>query len=478
MDATQFANGLGINQCWAFSPAFDLIDQSIKQSDKQSTDDPIHILVANTGDVNHVIRSIASLASNESIKHVHFHILESNVESLARASLLLSIMFDQSDLSEERTINQFMEVHHNILISDVAMDRLIGCCRNLTDLTHAQMDGSIDEFRSKQSINQSILSNLDFASMKSRELDELNAHLTYIIKSDHRSNNQSNNQTSIDKLFDQRLRALYTERFDNQTNLIDWDYNYRSIKQLASIIHPVHYRQWRTRGHSYPTNDQSICQANNTLISHRSASMKGRPVSVKGYWHDVVVTPFVAYGIDHHPLKPAIEQSNEKADQTPNEQIISEMYEIRMDQHVNTNETVERANLTQWRSQYRNNQSTNQSFKSRFTIHCHLGNVESLASKPKLHNRFDQCFLAEFQTTSTSQSINELMKPHANLTINTLFYLPMTAEEKQSFVSKTHDRCHAIGWRHVSDFEDELAFVREPNAVQQAGPRFLVYQRI
>lgn len=54
----------------------------------------------------------------------------------------------------------------------------------------------------------------------------------------------------------------------------------------------------------------------------------------------------------------------------------------------------------------------------------------------------------------------------------------MTHQETKTFMNKTNERCHTTGWRHMTDFEDELAFVRNPQAVQLAGSRYIVYSVI
>jgi hypothetical protein len=37
--------------------------------------------------------------------------------------------------------------------------------------------------------------------------------------------------------------------------------------------------------------------ANRTLSSYREARQRGLPVMVRGYWGDILVTPFIAFGV-------------------------------------------------------------------------------------------------------------------------------------------------------------------------------------
>jgi dynein assembly factor 3 len=48
-------------------------------------------------------------------------------------------------------------------------------------------------------------------------------------------------------LRDQKLRALFKERYDYRSNLVDWDYNMLLIP-YAPIVHYYHYKEWRLNG--------------------------------------------------------------------------------------------------------------------------------------------------------------------------------------------------------------------------------------
>lgn len=102
----------------------------------------------------------------------------------------------------------------------------------------------------------------------------------------------------MEKLRDQKLRALYKERYDYRTNLIDWDFNMLLIP-CAPIVHFYHYKEWRLTGLAYEQRFSKYSQPNRTLSSYASGRKKEDRTSclVRGYWGDIVVSPYVALGV-------------------------------------------------------------------------------------------------------------------------------------------------------------------------------------
>lgn len=134
---------------------------------------------------------------------------------------------------------------------------------------------------------------MDLSSLKYREKDEIEN----VFKSYARTF-----PFDIDTLWDQRLRAYYAERYDSRKALVDWDWQY-SVRGTASIVHNKLFKDWRLRGIAFEFGDQTYSEPNRSLISYAPGVMKagkdrGVKKDVKGYWSDVVVSPYFTFGYD------------------------------------------------------------------------------------------------------------------------------------------------------------------------------------
>ena len=64
--------GIGATQCWAFTPAVDLLD-SASLADAVGESEAVNVLIAGAGDVCHALKSLCQ-ASQHSIAHKHIHV--------------------------------------------------------------------------------------------------------------------------------------------------------------------------------------------------------------------------------------------------------------------------------------------------------------------------------------------------------------------------------------------------------------------
>ena len=93
----------------------------------------------------------------------------------------------------------------------------------------------------------------------------------------------------MEKHRDMRCRGLFKERYDFRKNLMDWDFNMR-IKDIAPIIHWIHYRDWRMNGVAHEERFASYIIGNRTLSSYLPGKKRATNESclVRGYWADIV----------------------------------------------------------------------------------------------------------------------------------------------------------------------------------------------
>jgi len=209
---------------------------------------------------------------------IHFFVVENQLEVLARHLLLLQIVFDW-ELPIRQRASVFLEVFGNTLIQERTERYIHRLGQELVSLVCNGQGGLADL--------------VDLSDLKYRERDEL----VDIFHS-------WNPAVAYDAvgLRDHRLRAHFGSRYDNRVGVIDWDYQAR-VKPAASIIHQRLYKEWRLSGLAFEFGDQRYEQPNRTLGSFAEGVMKkgkdkGLKKEIRGYWIDVVNSPYISLGVD------------------------------------------------------------------------------------------------------------------------------------------------------------------------------------
>ncbi len=97
-------------------------------------------------------------------------------------------------------------------------------------------------------------------------------------------------------LRDFRLRHHFADRYDFRNNLIDWDYQ-ATLKPSAGNVHYVLYKHWRNTGVAFEFGDQTYTVPNRSMASFAEGKERGRGTTLRrGFWTDVVVSPYHALG--------------------------------------------------------------------------------------------------------------------------------------------------------------------------------------
>ena len=133
-----FSEGMGVSSMWGVTPAFDCIDvynkangisttsdsnatltkgqkKKIKEKKKKNaTEEPLNVLLAQPGDMRHVIKTLAQRRRHPK-RPVHFYISEQTVECFARHLILFRILADWELPIRYRT-NVFLEVYGNATV--------------------------------------------------------------------------------------------------------------------------------------------------------------------------------------------------------------------------------------------------------------------------------------------------------------------------------------------------------------------------
>lgn len=129
---------------------------------------------------------------------------------------------------------------------------------------------------------------IDLSALKMKERDAIDVVLaTYL----------ENVEFDVERLRDERLRSYYKDRYDVRRNVLDWDYS-MGLVETAPNIHRVHFREWRMTGMAYEVRDAAYNTPNRSLASAAAGRQKGASVLKRGFWGDVVNTPYGAVGVE------------------------------------------------------------------------------------------------------------------------------------------------------------------------------------
>ncbi len=99
---------------------------------------------------------------------------------------------------------------------------------------------------------------------------------------------------------DERLRGFYGARYDARANVLDWDYS-MELLPLASIVHKLHFSEWRMTGLAFELRGCSYTAPNRTLCSMTRGREAGASVLRRGFWGDVANSPWPSVGVVPEP---------------------------------------------------------------------------------------------------------------------------------------------------------------------------------
>ncbi|OQS00631.1 hypothetical protein ACHHYP_03259 [Achlya hypogyna] len=236
---------LGTLGMWGFSPAFDLQEGVASPADETNgnhDDTPLRILLVNPGDIRHVLTTI-SRSRRWQKRPVHIYLFEKAIESLARALLLLQIVHEW-EMPLRHRCNLFLEVFGNALVQERTSEFIEEKARELVDLI-CNEDGRLADL-------------VDLSHLKMKERDAL------------------------------------VETFQA------WHAN-MSLKKIdqASVIHVRQFKEWRNSGIAFEFGDQSYTTPNRSMAAYTEATKRGHgSVLCRGYWLDIIVGPYISYGVD------------------------------------------------------------------------------------------------------------------------------------------------------------------------------------
>mmetsp|Transcript_3332 Transcript_3332/g.11495 ORF Transcript_3332/g.11495 Transcript_3332/m.11495 type:complete len:416 (-) Transcript_3332:1010-2257(-) len=262
----QYVEGVGGIRLWGFSPSEDLSNMV-----DGSKDDVLNILSMMPGDICSFLMTIARRHTKKT-QQINYYIVERQPEALARYILLLSIFFDD-DLGPRECTEIFLEIYGNNMLRKQTSAFLHSKVEELIKfLTNGE--GKLAEF-------------VDITQMKFKERDAIEK----VFKTWY-----ENIECNMEEWREKRLRSYYEDRFDYRKNLIDWDYS-MNVKDWAEIIHSKLFLWWRQEGIAYEIRDSKYPQPNRTMASYAEGKEKGHSKLKRGYWGDIVQSPYWSIGV-------------------------------------------------------------------------------------------------------------------------------------------------------------------------------------
>jgi len=236
-------------------------------------DEPINILITGGADIRNVLKTVSRRRRTAKGRKLRFYLHETAHEVHCRHILLLQII-NNTSMSVRERMEALLSLSSNTMVREKDNEYVNDIFRELiemvTDESSHPLTGLIDlthlKFKDRD-IMQDILKGWDMAV-----------------------------PFDIEALRDQRCRGYYRERYDYRKNMMDWDYT-TFVKEVAGIIHWYHYKEFCHSGVAYETRLASYNTPNRTLSSWIEAKgSKGTTVSVRGFWGDIINSPYHGFG--------------------------------------------------------------------------------------------------------------------------------------------------------------------------------------
>jgi len=282
--------------------------KSLKVSE-DCTNDTVNVLLVGAADLRHVLKTCAFRARKKIKAELNFYIVENNLEVIARQILLLSIILESKEsLGLKEKVELFLELFGNSLIRPLTNEFLQQRAKELITLV------------TNPDHLEKTLPVLNLSNLKFKEHDVLEGILKFW-------RNDDKKYFDLPSHWDQRVRQHLGTRYDSRANAYDWDYTMK-LKEKAPIVNFREYKTWRESGVAFELRDDSAYEiSNRTLASGIIFKKDGERFARRGYWGDILNSPFISYGIESED-KTLFKKSN--------------------DVYVKTSTNVAEHNVTSW----------------------------------------------------------------------------------------------------------------------------------
>ncbi|XP_006805807.1 dynein assembly factor 3, axonemal-like [Neolamprologus brichardi] len=274
MSAGRTSEGAGCITWWGFSPARDLLHIGPKRCEGET-----NVLLVGSGDPRHILKTIAGLQDKQS---VHIWVIENNMEVVARQLLLLYLaLIPQDSMGINEKTEVFLDVFGNSEIRSPAEEVL--------QRVASQLSLSVTETMTTHAC-------LNTTLLKFKERDELDRIFKLWIQT--RSSSPEHPAPIMSKAWDYRVRQHLGTRYDSKKGCFDWDLTMKLHEKGCRVINRQQYMRWREQGLAFEMREGVYQITNPSLLSSRVFSRKGDKVAIRGYWGDIVSSPYLSFGIE------------------------------------------------------------------------------------------------------------------------------------------------------------------------------------
>lgn len=286
-------NELGFVNFWGVTPAInafygedELLEkpifsslESLKLDLVESTtkiNNTINLLIANAIDIRHILKTLSCIyAKVDKLKlsydnsdknniekiNIDFYIYETFPENIVRLIVFFELILN-SELNNIEKVDMFLEIYANCLVTEKTHTYLHNAIKRLTDLLYGE---KVEKKEEKEEKTLNLHELLDFSFLGYKDLDNFKDILDSYNK---------DTKFDIEKLREERLRFLFKDRYDSRENLIDWDYQMKTRKNVDHIGYNC-YKRFRMNGVAFEKHNIKYNKPNKTLSSY----IPGRSVS-------------------------------------------------------------------------------------------------------------------------------------------------------------------------------------------------------
>uniref|UniRef100_A0A3B3XUD8 Dynein axonemal assembly factor 3 n=1 Tax=Poecilia mexicana TaxID=48701 RepID=A0A3B3XUD8_9TELE len=113
---------------------------------------------------------------------------------------------------------------------------------------------------------------------------------------------QQTSPVIMSKAWDYRVRQHLGTRYDSKKGCFDWDLTMKLHEKGCGVISKQQYVQWRGKGLAFEMREGIYQTTNPTLLSTRVFN-KVHKIGVRGYWGDIVSSPYLSFGIESDDKK-------------------------------------------------------------------------------------------------------------------------------------------------------------------------------
>ncbi|CAH1785744.1 unnamed protein product [Owenia fusiformis] len=457
-------DGFGAITWWGFSEALDLQDKDInasfKKLDIEESKDELNILLIGAGDIRHILKTVAR-SYRWSKKKIHFYVAENNLELYARDLLMMTVALEnQGRMGLQDKTELFLEIFGNSQIR-------YQTCEYVEKMTNEfiKMVTDDDYMEKKMPV-------FDMSLLKFKERDMLEGILKFW-------RNKDKTVFPIEKFWEYRLRQYLGQRYDAIPNVFDWDYSMKLLGKDVSIIRGSEYSSWRTNGVAFEIREGNYNQPNKTLASGLTLKKDGERILRRGYWGDIIVSPYISYGIDCEEksfFKTQNKQHVKSAVDVSEYNILSMLYEL---QHKSryippepseekTDSGKQQATLTEITEEDEEIEASEESPLEKVNLldkeysamalddvkitFLPIGSIGDLHKKAKFQKLFNTIYFSNSMVHLLNQDLSAVFADKASLVLETSrFMLELTKEQSQEFLTKVTAMAQGIGCKVASD---------------------------